>query len=75
VGHVARMGEGRCVHRILVGRAESKSQLGRPRRMWEDKVKLDLRGRGIDGTNWIQLAWYRVRWRTSVNTVINLRVL
>jgi hypothetical protein len=52
-GHVARMGEGRDVYRILVGRPEGKRPLGRPRRRWEDNVKLDHREMGIDGANWI----------------------
>jgi hypothetical protein len=50
-GHVARMGEGRGVYRILVGRPEGKRPLGRPRRRWEDNIKMDLRERGIDGAN------------------------
>jgi hypothetical protein len=73
-GHVARMGEGRGVHRILVGRPESKRPLGRPRRWWEDNIKLYIREKGINGTNWIQLARDRVQCRASVNTVMNLRV-
>jgi hypothetical protein len=55
-GHVARMGEGRGVYRVLVGRPEGKRQLGRPRRRWEDNIKLDLKEIGIDGANWIRLA-------------------
>jgi hypothetical protein len=55
-GHVARMGEGRGVYRILVGRPEGKRPPGRPRRRWEDNIKMDLRDTGMDGTNWIQLA-------------------
>jgi hypothetical protein len=55
-GHVARMGEGRGVYRVLVGRPEGKRPLGRPRRTWEDNTKMDLREIGIDGANWIQLA-------------------
>jgi hypothetical protein len=55
-GHVARMGEGKRVYRVLVGRTEGKRPLGRPRRMWEDNIKMDLRETGIDGANWIQLA-------------------
>jgi hypothetical protein len=55
-GHVARMGEGRGIYRVLVGRPEGKGPLGRPRRRWEDNIKLDLREIGIDGVNWIQLA-------------------
>jgi hypothetical protein len=50
-GHVARMGEGRGVYRVLVGRSESKRPLGRPRHRWEDNNKMDLREIGIDGAN------------------------
>jgi hypothetical protein len=50
------MGEGRGVYRVLVGRLEGKRSLGRPRRGWEDNIKMDLRVIGIDGANWIQLA-------------------
>jgi hypothetical protein len=64
------MGEGRGVYRILVGRPEGK----RPRRRWEDNIKMDLRELGIDGANLIQLAQDRVQWRACVNTVMNLRV-
>jgi hypothetical protein len=55
-GHVARMGDGRDVYRVLVGRPERKRPLGRPRHRWEDNIKLDLRETGIDGANWIRLA-------------------
>jgi hypothetical protein len=68
------MGEGRGVYRVLVGRSEGKRPLGRPRRRWEDKIKMDLREIGIDGANWIHLAQYTVQWRAFVNTVMNLRV-
>jgi hypothetical protein len=60
-GHVARRGEGRGVYRDLVGRSESKRPLGRPRRRWEDNIKMDLRGLGIDEANWIRLAQDRVQ--------------
>jgi hypothetical protein len=60
-GHVARMGEGRGVYRVLVGKPEGESSLGRPRRRWEDNIKLDLREIGIDGANWIRLAQDRVQ--------------
>jgi hypothetical protein len=73
-GHVARMWEGRCVYRVLVGRPECKRPLGRPRRRWEDNIKLDLGEIGIDGANWIRLAQDRVRWRSFVNTAMNIRV-
>jgi hypothetical protein len=59
-GHVARMGEGRSFYRVLVGRSEGKKPLERPRRMWEDNIKMDLRDIGIDGANWIRLAQDRV---------------
>jgi hypothetical protein len=73
-GHVARMGEGKGVYRVLVWRPEGKRPLGIPRRRWEDNIKMDLREIGIDGANWIQLAQNRVQWRTFVKMVINLRV-
>jgi hypothetical protein len=73
-GHEARMGDGRGVYRVLVGRPESKRPLSRPGHMWEDNIKMDLRLKGIDGANWIQLAQERVHWRAFVNTVMNLRV-
>jgi hypothetical protein len=60
-GHVARMGEGRGVYRVLVGRPEGKRSLGRLRRRWEDNIKMDLREIRIDGANWIQLAQDRVQ--------------
>jgi hypothetical protein len=59
-GHVARMGEGRGVYRVLVGRSKRKRPLGRPRHRWEDNIKLDLRETGIDRAKWIQLAQDRV---------------
>jgi hypothetical protein len=61
VGHVARMGEGRSIQKILVGRPEGKSSLGRPRCRWEDNIKMDLRETGIDGANWIRPAQDRVQ--------------
>jgi hypothetical protein len=72
-GHVARRGEGRDVYRFLVERPEGKRSLGRPRRRWEDNIKMDLRELRIDEANWIQLAQDRVRWWAFVNTVMNLR--
>jgi hypothetical protein len=66
-------GEGRDVYRVLIGRPEGKRPLRRPRRRWEDNIKMDLRETGIDEANWIRLAQDRVQWRTFVSTVINLR--
>jgi hypothetical protein len=68
------MGKGRGVYRVLVGRPEWKRPLGRPRRRWEDNIKLDLREVVIDGENWIQLAQNKVQWWAFVNTVVNLQV-
>jgi hypothetical protein len=73
-GHVARMGEGRGVHGVLVGSAEWERALRRPRRRWKDNIKLDLKEVGIDGANWIQLAQDMIQWRAFVNTVMNLRI-
>jgi hypothetical protein len=74
VGHVAGMGEGRGVQKVLVEKPEGKGPLGRPRRRWEDNIKMDLREIGINGLNWIPIAQDRVLWRDFVNTVMNLRV-
>jgi hypothetical protein len=67
-------GEGRDIYRVLIWRPEWTISLGRPRRKWEDNIKLDLRDIGINGVNWIQLGQDRVQWRACVNTVMNLRV-
>jgi hypothetical protein len=61
-GHVARMGEQRGVYKVLVGRPEGKRPLGRPRRSWEDNIKMYLIETGIDGVNWIRLAQDRDQW-------------
>jgi hypothetical protein len=53
---VARIGKGRGGYRVLVGRPEGKRPLGRPRRRWEDNIKMDLREIGIDEAKWIRLA-------------------
>jgi hypothetical protein len=66
-------GEGRGVYRILVESPEWKTPLERPRRRWENNIKMYLREIGIVGKNWIRLAQDRVQWRGFVNTVMNLR--
>ena len=73
-GHVARMGEGRGVHRVLVGKPEGNRRLGRPRRRWEDNIKMDLKEVGGSWGDWMELAQDRDRWRVLVGTVRNLRV-
>ena len=67
------MGEGRGVHRVLVGKPEGKIPLGRPRRRLEDNIKMDLQKVGGGGT-WMELAQDRDRWRALVNTVMDLWV-
>jgi len=72
-GHVARMGEGRGVYRVLVGKPEGKRPLGRPRRRWEDNIKMDLQE--VDGGcgDWMELAQDRDSWWALVSTVMNLQ--
>jgi len=72
--HVARMGERRGVYRVLVGKPEGKRPLGRPRRRWEDNIKMGLQEEGCGGMDWIELAQDRDRWRALSNVVMNLRV-
>ena len=73
-GHVARMGGRRGVYRVLVGELEGKRPLGRPRRRWEDNIKMDLQEVGCRSVDWIDLAQVRDRWRALVNVVMNIRV-
>jgi hypothetical protein len=73
-GQVARMGEVRGVHGVLVGRPEGKIPLGRPTRRCEDNIKMDLRKIEIDRANWIRLAQDRVQGRVLVSTVMKLPV-
>jgi hypothetical protein len=68
------MGDRRGLCRVLVGKPEGKAPLGRPRRRWEDNIKMDLQEMGCGGMDWIELAHDRDRWRTLVNAVMNLRV-
>jgi hypothetical protein len=69
------MGEERNVYKVLVGNPDEKKQLGRPRRKWENGIRMDHRKTGWGSVDWIQLAQDRDRWRALVNTVMNLRVL
>ena len=65
-GHVARMGEDRGVHRVLVGKPEGKRPLGRARRRWEDNIKMDLQEVGGGRGDWMELAQDRDGWRALV---------
>ena len=73
-GRVARMGEGRGVHRGLVGKPEGNRPLGRPRRRWEDNIKMDLQEVGGGCGDWMELAQDMYMWRALVSTVRNVRV-
>jgi hypothetical protein len=75
VEYVTRMGEDRKVYKVLVGKPEGKRPLGRPRRRWEDGIRMDLREMGLGCVDWIRLAQDRDQWRAAVSAVMNLRVL
>ena len=74
VGHVACMVERRGLYRVLVGKPEGKRLLGRPRRRWEDNIKMDLLEVGCGGMEWVELAQDRDRWWALMTAVMNLRV-
>ena len=71
---MARMGEGRGVHRVLVGKPEGKRPMGRPRHRREDNNKIDLQEDGRGCGDWMELSQGRDRWRVLVNTVRNFQV-
>ena len=71
-GHVARMEEGRSAFKILRGKPTGKRPLGRPRRRWEDNIRMDLEG--ISAGNWVDSAQDRNYWRALVNAALSLRV-
>ena len=73
-GHVARTEEGRSAFKILTGKPTGKRPLGRPRRRWEDNIRMDLQEIGINAGNWIDSAQDRHYWRALVNAALNLRV-
>jgi hypothetical protein len=73
-GHVASMGENRGVHRVLVGKPEGNRPLGRPRRRWEDNIKMDLQEVVGSRGDWMKLAQDRDSWRTLMGTVRDFRV-
>jgi hypothetical protein len=68
------MEKGRGVYRVLVGKPEGKRPVGRPRRRWEDNIRMDLQELGGSCVDWMELAHDRDRWRALVVTVRNLRV-
>jgi len=74
VGHVARMGEDRGVHRVLVEKPEGQRPLGRPTRRWEDNIKMDLEEVGGARGDWMELTQDRDSWRALVRTVRDFRV-
>ena len=71
---MARMEEGRGVHKVLVVKPDGKRPLGRPGRRWEDNIKMDLQEVRRGCGDWMELAKDRDRWRALVSTVMNLRV-
>jgi hypothetical protein len=73
--HVTRMGKERKVYKVLVGKPEGKRPLGRQRRRWDDRIRMNLGEIGRRGVEWIQLAQNRVRWQAVVTVVMKLRVL
>jgi hypothetical protein len=66
-GHVAHLGEGKVVYRVFVGKPEGRRPLGRPRRRWEDNIRMDLREVGCGGVDWMELAQDRDKWRALVS--------
>ena len=73
-GHVARLEEGRSAFKILTGKPTGKRPLGRPRRRWEDNIRMDLEEISINAGNWVDSAQDRNYWRALVNAALNLRV-
>ena len=73
-GHVARMEEGRSAFKILTGKPTGKRPLGRPRRRWEDNIRMDPEDIGINAGSWVDSARDRNCWRALVNAALKLRV-
>ena len=73
-GHVARMEEGRSAFKSLTGKPTGKRPLGKPRRRWEDNIRMDLEAIGVSVGNWVGSAQDRTFWRALVNAALNFRV-
>ena len=73
-GHVARMEEGWGVLKIFTGTPTEKRSLGRPRRRWEDNIRMDLKEIGINTRNWVDSAQDGDYWRTLMNAALNLPI-
>jgi hypothetical protein len=73
-GRVARIGEGRDVYKVLVGKTEGKRPLRRPRRRWENNIKMDLQKVGCGDMGWIELAQDKDKWWALVNAATNFPV-
>ena len=74
-GNVARMDEGRSAFKIVTGTPTGKkTPIGKPRRRWENNIRMDLKEIGINTRNWVDLAQFRDYWRALVNATLNLRV-
>jgi hypothetical protein len=73
-GACSTYGESRGVYRVLVGKPEGKRPLGRPRRKWEDNIKMNLQEVKYGGIDWVEQAQDRDRWQAFVNAVMKLRV-
>ena len=71
---MARMEEGRGVHKVLVGKPEGERPLGRPRRRWEDNIKMEIEEVERGCGDWMELVQDRDRWPALVSTVMNFRV-
>ena len=73
-GHVARMEEGKSVFKFLTGKPTGKRPYGKPRRRWEDNIRMDFDEIGINADNWVDSAQDRNYWRALMNAALNLRV-
>ena len=74
IGHVARMEEGWSAFKMLTGKRTGKRRLGRPRRRWEDNIRMDLKEIKINTREWVDSAHNRDYWRALANATLNLRV-